>query len=99
MPHVNIKHLPAELDERRESALVSEITEAVKSAFGVDEGVISITLESVAPEVCVRWLGVWWEVEGAGCVICGDDSVCCGCDCGGGVWQTRMARGACGGAC
>jgi 4-oxalocrotonate tautomerase len=32
--------------------LVSEITEAVKSAFGVDEGVISITLESVAPE---RW--------------------------------------------
>ncbi len=51
MPHVNIKHLPAELDERRESALVSEITEAVKSAFGVDEGVISITLESVAPEV------------------------------------------------
>jgi len=52
MPHVNIKHLPAELDEQRESALVSEITEAVKSAFGVDEGVISITLESVAPE---RW--------------------------------------------
>jgi 4-oxalocrotonate tautomerase len=51
MPHVNIKHLPAELDEQRESALVSEITEAVKSAFGVDEGVISITLESVAPEV------------------------------------------------
>ena len=51
MPHVNIKHLPVELDERRESALVSEITEAVKSAFGVDEGVISITLESVAPEV------------------------------------------------
>jgi 4-oxalocrotonate tautomerase len=52
MPHVNIKHLPAELDEQRESALVSEITEAVKRAFGVDEGVISITLESVAPE---RW--------------------------------------------
>ena len=51
MPHINIKHLPTELDERRESALVSEITQAVKSAFGVDEGVISITLESVAPEV------------------------------------------------
>jgi phenylpyruvate tautomerase PptA (4-oxalocrotonate tautomerase family) len=51
MPHVNIKHLPTELDERRESALVSEITQAVKSAFGVDEAVISITLESVAPEL------------------------------------------------
>jgi len=51
MPHVNIKHLPTEMDEPRVSALVSEITEAVKSAFGVDEGVISITLESVAPEV------------------------------------------------
>ncbi len=48
--HISIKHLPIELDERRQSALVSEVTEAVKSAFGVDESVISIALESVAAE-------------------------------------------------
>jgi 4-oxalocrotonate tautomerase len=51
MPHISIKHLPVELDERRQSALVSEVTEAVKRAFGVQESVISIALESVAPEV------------------------------------------------
>jgi phenylpyruvate tautomerase PptA (4-oxalocrotonate tautomerase family) len=51
MPHVNIKYLPIELDEQRLSALVSEVTAAVKTAFGVDERVISIALEPVAPEV------------------------------------------------
>lgn len=51
MPHISIKHLPIELDERRQARLVSEVTEAVKSAFDVDESVISIALESVAPEV------------------------------------------------
>jgi 4-oxalocrotonate tautomerase len=50
MPHITVKHLPIELDEQRHSALVSEVTEAVKSAFGVDESVISIALEPVAPE-------------------------------------------------
>jgi phenylpyruvate tautomerase PptA (4-oxalocrotonate tautomerase family) len=51
MPHISIKHLPIELDERRQAVLVREVTEAVKSAFGVEESVISIALESVAPEV------------------------------------------------
>lgn len=51
MPHVNIKYLPIELDEGRQSALVSEVTEAVKRAFGVDESAVSIALEPVAPEV------------------------------------------------
>ncbi len=32
MPHISIKHLPIEPDERRQPALVSEVTEAVKSA-------------------------------------------------------------------
>jgi len=50
MPHITIKHLPAELDEQRHKALVSEVTEAVRSAFGVDESVISIALKPVAPE-------------------------------------------------
>lgn len=51
MPHIIIKHLPVELDEQRHEALVSEVTDAVRSAFGVDESVISIALEPVAPEV------------------------------------------------
>lgn len=32
MPHIIIKHLPIEPGERRQPALVSEVTEAVKSA-------------------------------------------------------------------
>ena len=51
MPHITIKHLPVKLDEQRHEALVSEVTEAIRSAFGVDESVISIALEPVAPEV------------------------------------------------
>ena len=51
MPHVNIKYLPIELDEQRRSTLVSEVTEAVKTAFGVDEKVISIALEPVTAEM------------------------------------------------
>ena len=51
MPHISIKQLPIEPDERRQSALVSEVTEAVDSALGGEESVISIALESAAPEV------------------------------------------------
>jgi 4-oxalocrotonate tautomerase len=51
MPHISIKHLPVEPDERRQSALVSEVTEAVDSALGAEESAISITFESAAPEV------------------------------------------------
>jgi phenylpyruvate tautomerase PptA (4-oxalocrotonate tautomerase family) len=51
MPHISIEHLPVEPDERRQSASVSEVTEAVDSAPGVEESVISIALESAAPEV------------------------------------------------
>jgi 4-oxalocrotonate tautomerase len=51
MPHISIKHLPVEPDERRQSASVSEVMESVNSALGVEESVISIALESAAPEV------------------------------------------------
>ena len=51
MPHISVKQLPIEPDERRQSALASEVTEAVDSALGVEESVISIALESAAPEV------------------------------------------------
>lgn len=47
MPHVNIKHFPAPLSEEQRTALVVAVTDAVRSAFGCDEGVVSIALESV----------------------------------------------------
>lgn len=50
MPHLNIKHFPAPLDESREAALVAALTKAVQEAFGCPAGVISIALEPVAPE-------------------------------------------------
>ena len=51
MPHVNIKHFPVSLSEEKQSELVAAVTKAVKSAFGCDEGVISIALEPVEKEV------------------------------------------------
>lgn len=64
MPHVNIKHFPAPLNDEQASALVSAVTEAVTRAFGCDEGVVSIALEPVeqrawqdqvyAPEIVER---------------------------------------------
>ncbi|WP_394613561.1 tautomerase family protein [Lentzea sp. JNUCC 0626] len=64
MPHVNIKHFPAPLNEEQASELVSAITEAVTKAFGCTEDVVSIALEPVerqawqdqvyAPEIVER---------------------------------------------
>ncbi|MCX2950904.1 tautomerase family protein [Lentzea sp. NEAU-D7] len=64
MPHVNIKHFPAPLNDEQASELVSAITEAVTRAFGCAEGVVSIALEPVeqrawqdqvyAPEIVER---------------------------------------------
>ncbi len=50
MPHVNIKHFPAPLSKEQEAELVAAITQAVKTAFKCDEGVISISLEPVEKE-------------------------------------------------
>lgn len=51
MPHVSIKHFPADIGPERETALVDAVTRAVRDAFGCDEGVISIAIEPVDPEV------------------------------------------------
>ena len=51
MPHVNIKYFPVALSEQQQSDLVATLTRAVQTAFGVDEGVISIALEPVAKEL------------------------------------------------
>ncbi|WP_432839299.1 hypothetical protein [Dactylosporangium sp. CA-092794] len=47
MPHVNIKYFPVALSETQESVLLQKVTDAVTTAFGVDEGVVSISLEPV----------------------------------------------------
>ncbi|MGW6311870.1 amino acid adenylation domain-containing protein [Streptomyces sp. NPDC055099] len=51
VPHVNIKHFPDNLEEAQISALVDAITSAVRTAFAVDEDVVSIALEPVAQDV------------------------------------------------
>ncbi|MFF2368402.1 amino acid adenylation domain-containing protein [Streptomyces sp. NPDC058122] len=48
VPHVNIKHFPNNLEDHQISALVEAITSAVRTAFSVDEGAVSIALEPVA---------------------------------------------------
>lgn len=50
MPHVNIKHFPVALSDEQQSALIAAITQAVKTAFRCDEGVISISIEPVEKE-------------------------------------------------
>lgn len=47
MPHVNIKHFPVSLSDAAQSNLVDSVSRAVASAFGVDEGMVSIMLEPV----------------------------------------------------
>ncbi|MEZ7003334.1 tautomerase family protein [Streptomyces sp. AD55] len=52
MPHVTVKHFPAPLDDERRARLAARITEALREAFGVDDGTVSIALLPVAPD---RW--------------------------------------------
>ncbi|MGX1541280.1 amino acid adenylation domain-containing protein [Streptomyces adustus] len=51
VPHVSIKHFPNVLEADQISALVDAITSAVRTAFSVDEGAVSIALEPVAQDV------------------------------------------------
>jgi 4-oxalocrotonate tautomerase len=51
MPHVNIKHFPVTMSGADQARLVAEVTQAVTRAFRCEERVISIALETVAPEV------------------------------------------------
>ncbi|MEV4455035.1 amino acid adenylation domain-containing protein [Microbispora sp. NPDC049633] len=50
MPHVSIKHFPVPLTEQQHSDLVAAVTKAMTSAFGCEEGSVSIILEPVAQE-------------------------------------------------
>ncbi|MDQ0601675.1 amino acid adenylation domain-containing protein [Streptomyces canus] len=50
VPHVSIKHFPNNLEAEQVTALVDAITSAVRTAFAVDEGAVSIALEPVAQD-------------------------------------------------
>ena len=50
MPHVNIKHFPAELGIEARAKLIAVLTDAIAGAFKCPPGVVSIALEPVAPE-------------------------------------------------
>jgi phenylpyruvate tautomerase PptA (4-oxalocrotonate tautomerase family) len=51
MPHINIKHFPVELDDRRRLELISSLTEAISNAFKCSGDVISIALEPVEKDI------------------------------------------------
>jgi phenylpyruvate tautomerase PptA (4-oxalocrotonate tautomerase family) len=51
MPHVNIKHFPAQLTDAQQAELVAAVTGAVKSTFGCHEDVVSIAFEPIEKEV------------------------------------------------
>jgi 4-oxalocrotonate tautomerase len=50
MPHINIKHFPS-LSEEQHIALAKSITEAITKVIECDEGVVSIAVEPVEPDV------------------------------------------------
>lgn len=47
MPHVEIRHFPAELSDSAKQRLATDIVEAVVRAFGVGESAVSIGLENI----------------------------------------------------
>ncbi|PPK65647.1 tautomerase PptA [Actinokineospora auranticolor] len=51
MPHVNVKHFPAELTEAQTERLSTALTAVIMEAFGCQEKAVSIALEPVGPEV------------------------------------------------
>ncbi|MFJ9019411.1 amino acid adenylation domain-containing protein [Streptomyces sp. NPDC102259] len=69
VPHVSIKHFPNNLEADQISALVDAITNAVRTAFSVDEGAVSIALESVAQDVWTERVYIPEIVEGTGHLV------------------------------
>ncbi|WNI19867.1 thioesterase domain-containing protein [Streptomyces sp. ITFR-21] len=69
VPHVNIKHFPSDLDAAQISTLVDAITSAVRTAFSVDDGAVSIALEPVAQEVWNERVYIPEIVKGTGNLV------------------------------
>lgn len=47
MPHVTVKYFPKPLDAESRATLAARITEAVREALDVEEGVVSVALQPV----------------------------------------------------
>jgi 4-oxalocrotonate tautomerase len=62
MPHVSIKHFPAELTQEQKKDLSDAITIAIviQDALQCDEKVISIAMEAIAPQ---DWSAVVYQPE------------------------------------
>lgn len=69
VPHVSIKHFPNNLEADQISVLVDAITSAVRTAFSVDEGAVSIALEPVAQDVWTERVYIPEIVEGTGKLV------------------------------
>jgi thioesterase domain-containing protein/phenylpyruvate tautomerase PptA (4-oxalocrotonate tautomerase family) len=69
VPHVSIKHFPNNLAADQISALVDAITSAVRTAFSVDEGAVSIALEPVAQDAWTERVYIPEIVEGTGNLV------------------------------
>ncbi|MFF4717413.1 amino acid adenylation domain-containing protein [Streptomyces eurythermus] len=69
VPHVSIKHFPDSLAADQISALVEAITSAVRTAFSVDEGAVSIALEPVAQEAWTERVYIPEIVHGTGNLV------------------------------
>ncbi|MFI5973442.1 amino acid adenylation domain-containing protein [Streptomyces sp. NPDC051452] len=69
VPHVSIKHFPNNLEAHQISALVDAITSAVRTAFSVDEGAVSIALEPVAQDVWTERVYIPEIVKGTGNLV------------------------------
>ncbi len=69
VPHVSIKHFPNNLEADQISVLVDAITSAVRTAFSVDEGAVSIALEPVAQDVWTERVYIPEIVEGTGRLV------------------------------
>lgn len=60
MPHVNIKHFPTLMPDELRSELINSIVGAVTRAFGCNEKVVSISIESVP---ATQWQDEVFEPE------------------------------------
>ncbi|MFF4803302.1 amino acid adenylation domain-containing protein [Streptomyces sp. NPDC001351] len=69
VPHVSIKHFPNNLAADQISALVDAITSAVRTAFSVDEGAVSIALEPVTQDAWTERVYIPEIVKGNGNLV------------------------------
>ncbi|WP_436102933.1 amino acid adenylation domain-containing protein [Pararhizobium sp. LjRoot238] len=60
MPHISVKHFPANIDESRRQVLADELASAVIKAFGCAPNVVSVALE---PVEAAHWDALVYQPE------------------------------------